>query len=149
MRVADAMSRDVHLASPDESIIDAARMMADCDCGVLPVGENDRLVGMITDRDIVVRALAEGKDGDTPIRDVMSRDVKYCFEDDDVGEVAHNMGDLQIRRLPVVNRDKRLIGILSLGDIAHQSNDTESAAEALCHISEPSSMHTSTGMRPH
>lgn len=149
MRVADAMTRDVHLANPDESLIDAARMMADCDCGVLPVSENDRLVGMITDRDIVVRALAEGKDGDTRIRDVMSHDVKYCFEDDDVGEVARNMGDLQIRRLPVVNRDKRLTGILSLGDIAHQSDDQQSAADALCHISEPASMHTSTGQRPH
>jgi CBS domain-containing protein len=149
MQVADAMSRDVKLASPDESIIDAARMMADCDCGVLPVGENDKLVGMITDRDIVVRALAEGKDGDTLIRDVMSTDVKYCFEDEDVNEIARNMGDLQIRRLPVVNRDKRLTGILSLGDIAHHTDETESAAEALCQISEPASMHISTGMRPH
>lgn len=149
MRVVDAMTRDVHLANPDESIIDAARMMADCDCGVLPVSENDRLIGMITDRDIVVRALALGKDGDTLIRDVMSHDVKYCFEDDDISEVARNMGDLQIRRLPVVNRDKRLTGILSLGDIAHHSDDSQSAAEALCQISEPVAMHTSTGQRPH
>ncbi|HYD79972.1 MAG TPA: CBS domain-containing protein [Paucimonas sp.] len=149
MRVADAMTRDVQLASPDENLIDAARMMADCDCGVLPVGENDRLVGMITDRDIVVRGLAQGKDGDTKIREVMSQDVKYCFEDDDVAEVARNMGDLQVRRLPVVNQDKRLTGILSLGDIAHHTDETQSAAEALCHISEPASMHTSTGQRPH
>jgi CBS domain-containing protein len=143
------MTPDVRLASPDESIMDAARMMADGDCGVLPVSENDRLVGMITDRDIVVRALAEGKDGDTRIRDVMSQDIKYCFEDDDVSEVARNMGDLQVRRLPVVNRDKRLTGILSLGDIAHHGDDTQCAGDALCQISEPASMHTSTGARPH
>jgi CBS domain-containing protein len=143
------MTPDVRLVSPDESIIDAARMMADSDCGALPVSENDRLVGMITDRDIVVRALAQGKDGDTRIRDVMSQDIKYCFEDDDVSDVARNMGDLQVRRLPVVNRDKRLTGILSLGDIAHHGDDAQSAADALCQISEPASMHTSTGARPH
>ena len=90
MRVADAMSRDVHLANPDQSLMEAAKMMADCDCGALPVGENDRLVGMITDRDIVVRALARGKDGQSKIRDVMSHDVKYCFDDDDLASVAAN-----------------------------------------------------------
>src|SRR5437867_1980446 len=105
MRVADAMSRDVHLANPDQSLMEAAKMMADCDCGALPVGENDRLVGMITDRDIVVRALARGKDGQSKIRDVMSHDVKYCFDDDDLASVAANMGDVQVRRLPVVNHD--------------------------------------------
>lgn len=147
MRVADAMTRDVCIASPDQSIIEAAKMMADTDCGVLPVGENDRLVGMVTDRDIVVRALAQGKT-DTKVRDVMSDDVKYCFEEDDVDDVARNMGDLQIRRLPVLNRDKRLIGIVSLGDIT-QAGETDSAAEALSSITEPSSQHISTGQRPH
>jgi CBS domain-containing protein len=147
MRVADAMTRDVRLANPDQSIIEAAQMMADGDCGSLPVGENDRLVGMVTDRDIVVRALAQGKT-DCKIRDVMSEDIKYCFEDDDIDDVAQNMGDLQIRRLPVLSKDKRLIGIVSLGDIT-QTTDTDVAGEALSSISEKASQHTSTGARPH
>ena len=146
MRVAEAMTRDVQLASPDQSIIDAAKMMADCDCGVLPVSENDRLVGMITDRDIVVRGLAQGKTADAKVRDVMSQEVKYCFEDDDVGDVARNMGDLQVRRLPVLNQAKRLVGIVTLGDI---SEEQRPAGEALAHISEPASRHTTTGQRPH
>lgn len=148
MRVSEAMTRDIKVAAPDQSLIDAAKMMAECDCGALPVGENDRLIGMITDRDIVVRALAQGKSSDTPIRDVMSEEVKYCYEDDDLDDVAHNMGDLQVRRLPVVNKDKRLVGIVSLGDIAN-TEETRAAAEALCSISEPSSEHQSTGQRPH
>lgn len=148
MRVAEAMTGNVQLASPDQSIVDAAKMMADCDCGVLPVGENDRLVGMITDRDIVVRALARGMDSSARIRDVMSTDVKYCYEDEDLDEVAINMGDLQLRRLPVLSRDKRLVGILSIGDIS-ASADTEPTAEALAAISEPTSRHIPTGSRPH
>lgn len=147
MRVADAMTRDVRLANPDQSIIEAAKMMADGDCGALPVGENDRLVGMVTDRDIVVRALAQGK-SDCKIRDVMSQDIKYCFEDDDIDDVAHNMGDLQIRRLPVLSKDKRLIGIVSIGDVT-QTTDTDVAGETISSISEKSSEHTSTGARPH
>lgn len=147
MRVTDAMSRDVQVIHPDRNLMEAARMMADCDCGSLPVAENDRLVGMLTDRDIVIRALAEGKSADSRIRDVMSPDVKYCFEDEDLDSVAQNMGDLQIRRLPVVTRDKQLVGILSLGDIANI--DEMPAADALSAISEPASQHTSTGLRPH
>ncbi len=149
MQIAEVMTRDVEIANPDQNIMDAARMMADGDYGSIPVGENDRLVGMVTDRDIVIRALARGMGGETKIRDVMSDDVKYCFEDDDVDDVARNMGDLQVRRLPVLNRDKRLIGMVSLGDITYTGGDTESAAEALFAISEPASLHTSTGQRPH
>lgn len=148
MRVADAMTRDVRIAAPDQSLMEAARMMADTDCGALPVGENDRLVGMITDRDIVVRAVAQGKTDATKIRDIMSPDVKYCFEDEDVDEVALNLGDQQIRRLPVLNRDKRLVGIISLGDIS-SATEPDTAAEALSQISEPASEHVSTGQRPH
>lgn len=148
MRVADAMTRDVRIAAPDQSLKDAARMMADTDCGALPVGENDRLVGMITDRDIVVRAVAQGKTDATKIRDIMSPEIKYCFEDEDVDEVAHNLGDQQIRRLPVLNRDKRLVGIISLGDIS-SATKPDTAAETLSQISEPASQHVSTGQRPH
>ncbi|HJV88623.1 MAG TPA: CBS domain-containing protein [Noviherbaspirillum sp.] len=149
MRVADAMSRDVRVANPDQSLLDAAKMMAEGDYGVLPVGENDRLVGMLTDRDIVVRGIAEGKTGDTKIRDVMSEDVKYCFEEDDLDDVARNMGDLQIRRLPVVNRDKRLTGIVSLGDISTTSGEMQPAGEALSSISEQGSQHAGSQARPH
>ena len=147
MRIADAMTRNVQLVNPTQSIVEAAQMMADCDCGSLPVAENDKLVGMITDRDIVVRALARGKSRDTRIKVVMSPEIKYCFEEDDLNNVARNMGDLQIRRLPVVDKNKNLVGIVSLGDIA--VTDEVPAAEALSEISEPASQHTSTGQRPH
>jgi CBS domain-containing protein len=118
MKVSEAMSRDVRITSPNETICDAAKAMAAIDVGSLPVGDNDRLVGMITDRDIAIRAVAEHRGPDTPVRDVMTADVKYCFEDEDLEHVAANMGDLRVRRLPVVSRDKRLVGILALGDIA-------------------------------
>ena len=144
MQVKDAMSNDVRIANPDQPIRDAARLMAEIYAGVLPVGENDRLVGMITDRDIAVRAVAQGKGPNTKVRDVMSEDVKYCFEDDDIDDVAENMADLKVRRLPVLNHDKRLVGIVSLGDLAI-TDGPESAGEALCGISEPGGAHSQSG----
>ena len=93
-------------------------MMLAIDAGLLPVGDDDRLLGTITDRDIAVRAIAEGKGPKTPVSEVMSQDVRYCFEDEDSAHVAQSMGELQVRRLPVLNRDKRLVGILSLADLA-------------------------------
>jgi CBS domain-containing protein len=135
------MTRDVRVASPGQSIRDAALMMLEIDAGSLPVGENDRLVGMITDRDIAVRAVAYGKDPLTPVREAMTFEVKYCFDDEDTDEVAHNMGDLQIRRLPVVNRQKRLVGILSLGDLATK-DDGATAGDALADIAQPGGAHT-------
>ena len=99
------------IASPAQPIRDAARTMKEIDAGFLPVGENDRLVGIVTDRDIIVRALAESKGPDTPVRDVMTQEVLYCFEDDDFGVVSSRMGELKVRRLPVLNASKRLIGI--------------------------------------
>jgi CBS domain-containing protein len=143
MRVSECMTRDVRIADADETIRDAARMMGSLDAGVLPVRENDRLVGMITDRDIAIRAVAEGKGPEAKIRDVMSKEVKYCFEDEDVDHVLHNMGDLQVRRLPVLNRDKRLVGIISLGDLATNSEAAESG-EALSSISRPGGEHSQT-----
>jgi CBS domain-containing protein len=145
MRVSDAMTRDVRVANPNQSIREAARMMADVDAGILPVGEQDRLVGMITDRDIAVRAVAQGKGPETPVREVMTSEVKYCFEDEDTDHVAHNMADLQVRRLPVVNRDKRLVGILSLGDLAVMEG-AKPAGEALAGISQPGGEHSQMGM---
>jgi CBS domain-containing protein len=146
MKIREAMTPDVRVANPDETIQQAARIMASLDAGVLPVGENDRLVGMITDRDIAIRAIAEGKGPDAKVRDVMTKDVKYCYEDQDVNEVTRDMADLQVRRLPVLNRDKRLVGIVSLGDIAI-SPDNERAADALSGISRPGGEHTQTGGR--
>jgi CBS domain-containing protein len=141
MRVAEAMTRDVRIASPDQPIRDAAGLMAQCDAGAIPVGENDRLVGMITDRDIAVRAVAAGKGPDTPVRDVMSRDVKYCFEDEDLQHVAKNMAEIRVRRLPVVSRDKRLVGIVSLGDIA-LTEGKKLAGEAISGVSKHGGPHS-------
>jgi CBS domain-containing protein len=144
MQVSEAMSSDVKIARPDQPIRDAARIMMDIDAGVLPVGDNDRLVGMITDRDIAVRAVAAGKPPTTRVREVMSAEVKYCFEDEDLDDVAENMAELKLRRLPVLNREKRLVGILSLGDIA-LFEGAGSAGSALSAISEPGGEHSQSG----
>jgi len=117
--VSEIMTRDVELARPDQSVQDVAQKMAEMNTGALPVGENDRLVGMVTDRDIAVRVAAEGKDPkETRVRDIMTKSIRYCFEDENVEDVAENMAEQQVRRLPVVSRNKRLVGIVSLGDIA-------------------------------
>jgi CBS domain-containing protein len=136
------MTRDVRIASPNETIRQAAQAMAEIDAGVLPVGENDRLVGMITDRDIAVRAVAAGKSPDTLIREIMSRDVCYCFDDQSIDDVAANMGEIKVRRLPVVDRGKRLVGILSLGDMALADGQDKPTTEALCGICEPGGQHS-------
>ena len=141
MQVKQAMSSEVKIANPNQTIRDAARLMAQLDCGCLPVGEDDRLVGMITDRDIAVRAVAAGKSLRTPVREIMSLEVKYCFDDAQIDEVAQNMADIKVRRLPVLNRGKRLIGIVSLGDIA-LTEGAAGAAGALCGISEPGGDHS-------
>jgi CBS domain-containing protein len=138
MQVADVMTRDVRVSNPNQSIFEAAKLMEEYDCGSIPVAENDKLVGMATDRDIVIRGLAHGMTGETQIKEVMTQDIKYCFEDEDVEEVAQNMGELQIRRLPVVNRDKRLVGIVTLGDLS-QSGEAQCVADALSDISQPAS----------
>jgi CBS domain-containing protein len=118
-KVADIMTPGAKIARPDQSVQEAAQLMAEVDTGALPVGENDRLVGMITDRDIAVRVTAEGKDPkQTRVREVMTPGVRYCFDDEDIEDIAGSMADQQVRRLPVVNRDKRLVGVVSLGDIS-------------------------------
>ena len=141
MRVSEAMTREVRVADPKQTIRDVARIMAEIDAGAVPVGENDRLVGMITDRDIAVRAIAQGKGPDTPVREVMSSEVKYCYDDEELEHVADNMGENKIRRLPVVNRDKRLVGIVSLGDVA-RSEKTKVAGEAVRGVSQPGGPHS-------
>ena len=143
MKVRECMSHDVRVANPAQTIAEAARMMSECDSGVLPVGEDDRLVGIITDRDIVIRAIAKNLGNDTPIRDVMSKDkVLYCYEEDDIDDCAGTMADQQVRRLPVLNRDKRLVGIISLGDISKGTEDKAGKAEA--GITRPGGKHDQT-----
>jgi CBS domain-containing protein len=136
MKIKEAMTRDVRTIAPSDTIRQAAELMAEIDAGVLPVEENDRMVGMITDRDIAIRAVGAGLGPDAT-----ARDVKYCYEDDDVDEVCENMADQQIRRLPVVDRDKRLVGIVSLSDLAKRA-DTSAAGEALEGITRPGGLHT-------
>jgi CBS domain-containing protein len=143
MKVRDAMSRDVRVASPEESIRNAARLMVEIDVGALPVGENDRLIGVITDRDIAVRAVAEGKAPTTKVREVMSREVLYCYDDQSLDEIARNMAEVQVRRLPVVDRDKRLVGIIALGDLA-RNEDAQTAGATVADISKPGGEHSQT-----
>lgn len=136
MQIKEVMSRDVKIVSPDQCVDEAARAMRDEDTGFLPVGENDRLVGMITDRDIAVRAVAEGKDPKScRIRDAMTKEVVYCFDDQDTDDAARLMSDRQIHRLPILNRDKRLVGVLSVGDIARREADQ--AGQAMHGIAQP------------
>jgi CBS domain-containing protein len=135
-KVSDVMTRDVHLTSPDQTIREAATEMAKADIGSLPVGENDRLIGMITDRDIVLRAVAKGRDAKTQVRDVMSERIQYCFEDEDVNSAAENMATLGVRRLPVLNRDKRLVGIIALSNIAN-CGESKAANKMLKGVAEP------------
>jgi CBS domain-containing protein len=140
MRVSEAMTREVRVANPDQSIREVARIMAEIDAGVMPVGDNDRLVGMITDRDIAIRAVGEGKGPDTPVREVMSTEqVLYCYEDEDLDHVAKNMSEQQVRRLPVVSRDKRLVGIVSLGNLAQKEG--RSANKAVKGVTKPGGAH--------
>jgi CBS domain-containing protein len=141
MQVREAMSTPVQITLPNHTIQQAAQLMLEVDSGVLPVGHKDRLVGMITDRDIALRAVAGGKGPQTPVRDVMTDEVMYCFDDEDIEHVAHNMGELQLRRLPVVNREKELVGILSLGDVA-TLHGSGAAGIALGDISQPGGKHT-------
>ena len=117
MKVSECMSAHVRLCAPNDTIQDAARTMKEMDVGLLPVGENDRLVGTITERDIVVRCLAAGKGADTPVKEAMSSGIHYCFDNDSIEEAAEKMAEQQVRRLPVLNQQKRMVGIISLGDI--------------------------------
>jgi len=145
MQVSEAMTREVCLADPNQTICEVAQSMQDIDAGAVPVGENDRLIGMITDRDIAVRAVAAGKGPDTPVREVMSPQVMYCYADEDLDDVAKNMAGLRLRRLPVVDRKKRLVGILSLADLAMVESNRV-AGSALSSISQPGGPHSQSQM---
>lgn len=139
MQVFEAMTPDVVRVTPDVSLMEAARTMKDLDIGPLPVCEGDRLLGMVTDRDITVRATAEGRDPrETPVSDIMTMDVVCCHEADDIRAAAKLMQDAQLRRLLVVNDDGRLVGIVSLGDLVLQTGDEKLAGRTLEKVSEPS-----------
>ena len=141
MLVKEAMTRDVRTVGPEQEIQEAVRIMLEIDAGALPVGDNDKLVGMITDRDIAVRGVAAGKPPSAQVRDVMSQEVKYCFEDEDISHVSRNMAEQQIRRLPVVDRNKRLVGILSLADLVISAKSGHASA-ALSGISQARGAHS-------
>jgi len=140
MKINQCMTPDVRVVSPEDTIERAAQIMGAIDAGVLPVSSGDRLVGMITDRDIAVRGVAEGCGPEAKVRDIMSQEVKYCYADEDTDEVLDNMAQIQVRRLPVVDEDKRLVGIVSISDLA-RTQDRE-AGEALRGIARPSSLHS-------
>ncbi|WP_246673459.1 MULTISPECIES: CBS domain-containing protein [unclassified Mesorhizobium] len=135
MQVQEIMCRRTELVGPNTTIRDAARKMRADNLGALPVGENDRLVGMVTDRDIVMRGVAEERlAGNTTVREVMSEHVHWCFDDADITDAAKIMAKHQVRRLPVINRDKRLVGVIALADLGRA--DEEAAKIALEGISE-------------
>ena len=140
MNVSDCMTPNPRVCAPTATIQEAARAMKEIDSGFLPVGENDRLVGMITDRDIAVRGVAEGCGPSAKVRDVMSQEVKYCFDDADTDEVLGNMAEIQVRRMPVVDHDKRLVGIVSIGDLAKEEH--RDTGKALGDIARPSGLHS-------
>ena len=149
MIISEVMTREVRIASPDDTLECAARVMEEEDFGSLPVAENDRLVGMLTDRDITIRAVARGlAPQDSTVREVMSTEVRYVYDDESVRDVAKVMGDLHVRRLPVLNREKRLVGIVSLGDLA--LSKPTSAGDALQSIVEaPASASNREGTAAH
>jgi CBS domain-containing protein len=142
MKISQVMSADVRVCSPKDTIQKVAQIMDDIDAGAVPVGENDRLVGIVTDRDMVLRAIAEGLDAQTLVGEVMTDGIQYCFDDETVEEVAQQMADLQVRRLAVLSRAKRLVGIVSLGDIAQAGREgRDEGGEALSEISEQGAPH--------
>jgi CBS domain-containing protein len=143
MKVSEIMSRNVQVARPDESIGDVSRRMAEHDLGFMPVADDGTLVGTVTDRDIVVRAIAEGRH-DALVADVMSRDIASCLEDDDLDDIVQIMGNIQVRRMPVVDNNERLIGVITLAD-AVLDHDPEGVGIAMTGVVEPGGSHAQGG----
>jgi CBS domain-containing protein len=140
MKVSEVMTRDVQTVRPDQRVQDAASFMLSADAGSIPVSDGGRLVGMITDRDIAVRGVAKGYGPDTPVRELMTDEVICVREDDDVDDVASKMSRAQVRRLPVIDSNEQLCGIVSLGDLSREG-DEDCANEALQGVSEPGGKH--------
>ena len=140
MKVSEVMTRDVQTVRPDQTAREAASFMLRADAGAIPVTEGDRLLGMITDRDIAVRGIAEGYGPDTPVRDLMTNDMVCARPDDDTDDVAARMSEAQVRRLPVIDEQERLCGIVSLADLSQQGED-DAAGQALEGVSQPGGSH--------
>lgn len=141
MKIRDIMTANARCIGPDTSLKEAAALMKDLDVGALPICDKDRLAGMLTDRDIVVKGVARGDDPEkTPVRDVMSEGIVFVYDDQDDGEAARLFEVKQIRRLPVLNRQKRMVGIVSLGDLAVNAG-AGLGGEALKEVSQPSHAH--------
>ena len=134
--ISDVMTEDVYLVTPEQTIAEAALLMREKDVGSVAVHADDKLVGILTDRDLAIRAVADGLDSGTRVRDVMTEGIKYCFDDEEVDEVASNMAELEIRRLPVVNRNKRLVGFVSLSNVA-DAGETDSTRVLLRSVARP------------
>jgi CBS domain-containing protein len=137
MLIKDIMNEDVDVINCDRSICDAAKMMSESGYGSLPVEKEDKMIGMITDRDITVRVVAKGLDpATTRVEDCMSKGIDWCYEDDEVEDLAEKMANSRHRRIPIVNREKRLVGIVSLGDLAASAGDSDLTHKTLERISE-------------
>ena len=142
MKVSEIMTSNPEVVTPEQPIQEAAKLMLSADAGVVPVQEGDQLVGMVTDRDIAVRIVAEGRGPDTPVRDAMSEKPLFCFDDEDVDEVAIQMSNAQVRRFPVLSREgQRLVGIVSLGDLTKLDDEGQSAEAALAGVSREGGSH--------
>ena len=140
MKISDVMTRDVRTVRPDTTAQEAASFMLQEDAGSMPVKDGDRLIGMVTDRDIAVRGVAKGYGPDTPVSELMTNELICARIDDDVEEVASRMSQAQVRRLPVIDENENLCGIVSLGDLSRETDD-ESAHRALEGVSEPGGQH--------
>jgi CBS domain-containing protein len=140
MKISEVMTREVQTIRPDQTAREAASFMLRADAGAIPVVDGDRLMGMITDRDITVRGVAEGHGPDTPVRELMTNDIVSAREDDDTDDIAARMSEAQVRRLPVIDSEERLCGIVSLADLSRQA-DMDCAAEALEGVSQPGGQH--------
>jgi len=135
-KVKDVMTKECEWIAPETTLMDAAKIMEEKDCGFLPVGENDKLIGMVTDRDITIRAVAKGKDAKlTTVREIMTEKTYYCYDDDKIEDACRAMGDLKVKRFPVVDSKKRLVGIVSFGDVS-QAADSKSVGESQQLITE-------------
>ena len=140
MKVSEVMTREVQTVRPDQPVQEAASFMLSTDAGSIPVTENDRLIGMITDRDIAVRGVAKGYGPETPVRELMTSDIISARDDDDVEEAATKMSEAQVRRLPVIDGQQKLCGIVSLGDLSRETDDS-TANQVLEGVSQPGGQH--------
>ncbi len=139
MRVSECMSRDVRVVTGKTTLREAALAMSEWDTGALPVADNQNLAGMVTDRDIAIRGVAQGKGPDSQVWEVMTGEIHYCHEDDEVEDALAKMGELQVRRLPVLNKNHNLVGIVSLADLSLEERKT---GEALQDIARPGGDHS-------